>query len=510
VTGTGFVSTSEVHWNGTLRATTFVSATELEAQIEAADIANPGTAQVTVFNPAPGGGTSAAVAFPISAPLGLERVSLSTAGEEGDAGSGPTSGDSHAIAVSQDGRFVVFTSGATNLAAGADNGGNNVEDVFVRDTCRGASAPGDCFKTTSRITGPAAPEPGNDYVDITADGQWITFTSSGIDGGVWVAPRSGGAAVRLTSTDAEVRFSSFINPAISDDGRFVAVQTPFGFVPEDTNLFFSDIYLFDRDADGNGVFDEAPASVTLISATPSGAAGNGPSVDADISANGRYVVFSSVAPDLVPGSGSESQVYLRDTCMGVADCTAATILISVGPSDPGNFGSLHPRITPDARSVVFDSGANNLLPPGGDANAFSDIYVHDTCIGGPDGCVPSNIRVTRAANGGETNERSLRPSISADGRFVAFESQADNLVSGFPSSFFFHVFATDTCIGATGCTQKTNLLSQVNGSLGNSGSSSAVISPDGRFVDFESAAANLVSDDTNGVGDIFLSGSGLP
>jgi hypothetical protein len=233
-------------------------------------------------------------------------------------------------------------------------------------------------------------------------------------------------------------------------------------------------------------------------------------VDADVSANGRYVVFSSAASDLVPGSGSDSQVYLRDTCIGATGCTPATILISAGPSGPGNFGSQHPRITPDARYVVFDSGATNLLPPGGDVNPFLDIYVHNTCIGGPDGCTPSNIRVTRATDGGETNERSARPSISADGRFVAFESQADNLVSGFAGSFLFHVFATDTCIGAAGCNPKTTLLSQVDGILGNSGSRTAVISPDGIFVDFESMASNLVDGDTNGVSDIFLSGSGVP
>jgi hypothetical protein len=184
--------------------------------------------------------------------------------------------------------------------------------------------------------------------------------------------------------------------------------------------------------------------------------------------------------------------------------------VSAGPSGSGNALSLHPRITPGARFIVFDSAASNLLPPGGDTNAFSDIYVHDTCIGVSGSCTPNNLRVTRSSDGGETNDSSMRPSISADGRFVAYESLADNLVSGFPSSFFSHVFATDTCIGATGCTPKTNFLSQVDGSIGNSGSRSAVISPDGVFVDFESSASNLVTADTNGVGDVFLSGSGLP
>jgi len=442
-------------------------------------------------------------------PGALERVSLSTEGEQGDSNSGSSSGDAHPIAVSQDGRFVVFTSLATNLAPGADNGGNNLTDVFVRDTCRGASAPGDCYKTTSRITGPAAPEPGNDYVDITADGQWIAFASSAPDAGVWVAPRSGGTAVRLTPTDPEVEFSSFINPAISDDGRFVAVQTPLGLVPEDTNIALPDIYLFDRDGDENGAFDDSAVTVTLVSATPSGAAGNGLSADADISADGRYVVFSSVATDLVADSGTASQIYLRDTCIG-GGCTATTVLISAGPSEPGDALSLHPRITPDARYVAFDSAATNLLLPGGDTNFYSDIYVHDTCIGGPGDCPPTNIRVTRAFDGGETNESSVRPSISADGRFLAFESQADNLVAGFPSSLFVHVFATDACTGVEGCEPKTNFLSQVDGHPGNSGSRNAVISPDGKFVDFESRASELVTGDTNGVDDIFLIGPGLP
>lgn len=163
----------------------------------------------------------------------------------------------------------------------------------------------------------------------------------------------------------------------------------------------------------------------------------------------RYLAFVS-STDPSGAVGTAGQVFLRDTCQGVhAGCTASTVPISLGfdGTDP-NGASRSPSVSTNGRFVAFASDANNLVR--GDANGVTDIFVRDTCIGAPAGCVPNTTRVSTGPDGIESNGASASPSISLDGRFVVFQSVATNLVSdggGGEGRFLW-----DSCSGAPmGC-----------------------------------------------------------
>lgn len=148
-----------------------------------------------------------------------------------------------------------------------------------------------------------------------------------------------------------------------------------------------------------------------------------------------------------------------------------------------------PSISSDGRFIAFISDAINLVS--GDTNDFIDVFVHDRDTG-------NTNRVSVASDSTEANNNSFGAAISSDGRFVAFESNATNLVSQ-DTNGSRDVFRRDRDAGKT---RRVSLA--FNCSEGNNSSFSAVISGDGRFVAFESLAANLVNDDTNGFSDIFV------
>jgi Tol biopolymer transport system component len=170
-------------------------------------------------------------------------------------------------------------------------------------------------------------------------------------------------------------------------------------------------------------------------------------------------------------------------CIGF--CIVIVLLLSTGVQG----GSSDPAISADGRYVTFDSLASNLVP--GDTNGMYDIFVRDRTAG-------TTTRVSKSSAGVEGNDYSDSPSISADGRYVAFESLATNLVSG-DTNGAYDIFVRDRTAGTTTLVSKNSA-----GVEGDSGSYSASISADGRYVTFQSSATNLVSGDTNGMGDIFV------
>jgi len=169
VNGANFLPSSVVQWNGTNRTTTFVSGTQLSSTIPASDIPVAGTAQVTVFNPAPGGGASSALVFSINAAGVVERLSVATDGTEGN-------GDSFWPYTSPDGRFVAFESLASNLVPGDTNAAH---DTFIRNTCRGA--PTACTPSTIRasVANDGSQANGESFWPLmSADGRFLAFRSS--------------------------------------------------------------------------------------------------------------------------------------------------------------------------------------------------------------------------------------------------------------------------------------------------------------------------------------------
>ena len=287
--------------------------------------------------------------------------------------------------------------------------------------------------------------------------------------------------------------------AVSANGRYVAFESSSGnLVPGDAGGA-SDIFLRDTCV---GAAPGCTPSTTEVSVTSGGNPGNAVSLGPAISADGRFVAFSSLASDLVAGDTNGSfDFFVRDTCVGATGCGPTTVRVSVANDGAQASGSGTPAISADGRFVAFDSAGDNLVA--GDTNGALDVFVRDTCAGAS-GCTPSTIRVSVAGDGAESNFASYWPTISGDGRFVAFVSEATNLVAGDTNNTL-DVFVRDTCRGATGCTPSTIRVSVANdGAESNYESAYPMLNAGGRFVTFTSAASNLVTDDTNDGWDTFV------
>jgi Tol biopolymer transport system component len=209
-----------------------------------------------------------------------------------------------------------------------------------------------------------------------------------------------------------------------------------------------------------------------------------------ISPDGRYVIFQSEASNLVGGdTNGHPDVFVRDRQTG----TTERVSISTSGAQ-GNDFSADGSISADGRYAAFDSNANNLIAfPPGDTNSQRDVFVRDRQSG-------TTVRVSVDSSGAQSNGDSASPSISADGRYVAFYSAATNLVSGDTNSSM-DVFVHDF---QTGATERVSVDS--GGGQGNAGSGlyGIAISSDGRYVAFDSFASNLVGGDTNGHNDVFV------
>jgi len=272
---------------------------------------------------------------------------------------------------------------------------------------------------------------------------------------------------------------SSVNPSISADGRFVAFHSgATNLVPGDTNNN-DDIFL--RDLSTN--------TTTRVSVDSAGNQGNEFSGDPSISGDGRFVAFASSASNLVPGdTNKEEDIFVRDLS------TNTTTLVSVGSSgDRANDFSSIPSISANGRFVTFYSFATNLVP--GDTNNERDIFVRDLSTN-------TTTRVSISSTGNQGNQDSGSPSISADGRFVTFSSEASNLVPG-DTNDSEDIFVRDLSTNTT-----TRVSVDSAGNPGNSDSELPSISANGQKVAFSSFAANLVPGDTNNGPDLFIADIG--
>ncbi len=341
----------------------------------------------------------------------IELASVNPTGENGN-------GDSTFPHISADGRFVTFRSYASDLI---ENDGSIYADIYVRDLL---------FQTTTRVS--------VDNFGIEAD-------------------------------------ASSYEPILSADGRFVAFRSfATNLVPNDTNGSY-DIFVYDRLA----------STIERASLRTNEVEGDGASSAPTISADGRFVAFHSVARNLVPNdSNNQVDIFLRDRQRG------ATLRVSVSSSGAqANNRSHEPSISANGRWVAFYSYASNLVS--GDNNGNADIFVRDNLL-------QTTERVSVHTSGIQANADCIKPSISADGRFVCFESSANNLVGG-DTNGVSDVFVHDRISGTT---ERVSIDS--NNVQGLDASSEAQMSADGRFVVFQSYAKNLIAADSNESADIFL------
>lgn len=273
-----------------------------------------------------------------------------------------------------------------------------------------------------------------------------------------------------------------VAPALSADGRLVAFSAVAPDLVVDDHNNVEDVFLRDRVTDAT--CPETGATVRL-SVGRDGAEANGPSSHPALSADGCCVAFQSLADNLVGGDTNQaSDVFL-------SDCRRQEILlVSTAPGDAPAVGdSITPAVSGDCAFVAFASAARNLVE--GDTNGVPDIFVREMASG----------RVTRVSvdsSGREANGTSFFPAINFDGSVVAFKSDATNLVPS-DTNAAADVFVHDR---ATADTERVSVDSFGNEANGFSGPPK--VSGSGRFVVFPSWASNLVADDHNGFGDVFV------
>ncbi len=360
---------------------------------------------------------------------GTERVSLDEQAHEADAAS-------YDPVLSADGQYVAFASDATNLVRGDTN---NNRDVFVRDNRTGR---------TKRVS--------------------------------------------VSSRGAQSNQHSY-NPSISADGRWVAFDSwSDNLVPGDKN-HRGDVFLHDT---------ETGRTIRISGRLDDHKEAHGNSGFAVISGDGKHVTFESNAPDMRPGGGNQSDVYVWERETGDIE------YVSQGLQGAGIGSSGAPTISHDGRYVAFTSSAANLVVA--DTNQRDDIFVRDREL-------QTTRRVSLNTVGGESNHESDQASISADGRWITFESMAYSLTSNDPTPEFTPKMFNPLQRGSTDensasdvflhdmVTGTTEMISVSDaGVQGVRESYSAAMSGDGRYVVFVSYANNLVPGDTNNERDVFI------
>jgi cysteine-rich repeat protein len=364
--------------------------------------------------------------------------------------------------MSPDGRFVAFESDSGLLVSGD---GNSKWDIFVHDR------------------------------DADEDG---IFDDEG-DG--YQAGEVETVRVSVSSAGAPATNNSF-NASVSADGRAVAFDSDASNLAPDTNGVNLDVFVHDRDADGDGIFDEPGAiSTVLVSVDSQRVQGNQQSTSPSISTDGRFVAFQS-NNDLMPGgdaNGANSDVFLHDRDAdedGVFDedptlepGAIETVLASKSSLGfQADSSSDTASISWDGRVVAFKSQGKNLAP--GDTNNKQDVFLHHAAS-------TQTVRTSVHSSGSQGSNNSDEPWVSGDGRFVAFASTATDLAPDGLSAQ--DVFVHDAATGHTALMSVSS-----SGTQGTAASSSPSISPEGRFVAFSTLSP--LTGDSNGKQDVFVRG----
>ncbi len=369
----------------------------------------------------------------------IERLSVASDGSQGSfpasPGPQPQAFGLRRFAISLDDRTVAFSSPHGNLVPNDGNG--RLADVYVRDLAN--------FSTV--------------------------LVSTSRQGG------SGNAPSR--------------NPALSSDGRFVAFESLASNLVVNDSLGFDDVFLVDRDTDGDGIDDE-PGATSLARLSRDASQGGDPDGAShlpSISGDGRFVVFESEATNLASGDANGfADVFLFDRATGYTTRLSAP---PAGQPGEANGESRAPAISAtDARFVAFESTASNLEFTI-DRNPEADILVLDRATGYFD-------RASVTSAGDQANGECRAPSISPDGRYVAFASRATNLDPSDTNNAW-DIFVRDRAAGTT-----VRVSTDSSGVQGDLSSAAPSLSADGCCVAFESLATNLVASDTNALRDVFV------
>jgi RHS repeat-associated protein len=428
---------------------------------------------------------------------------------------GTGSGDSNSFnaKISEDGRYILFESDAGNLTGESIITGGGSADIFLRDLQTGTTT-----LISKSLTGTTGGNGGSTDANISADGRYVVFSSgasnlvAGDTNGVsdiFIRELQTGTTTLVSHVPGDTTVGGnnhSLDPRISADGRFVAFvsQAENLVVNDGTNI--EDIYVWDRQTDAIELISVDSNEVNQSNSHNSLPLGRA------FSADGRYVLFETAASNLVPQSAAFEgrNVYLRDRQLGT------TVVVTIGASGLNATGGSAATMTPDGRYVGFVSGENDLIAGLSDTNGTFDVFLRDMQTG-------TTELISRNALGTGTGNRSSGVAqypydfstgslvLSNDGRFVAFTSEANNLVVGQSDpndarteAFGTHrrdVFLRDRLTGTT------SLISEnlAGTATGENGSFTPAMSADGSVIAFESLASDLVAgSDPLGHLDVFV------
>jgi Tol biopolymer transport system component len=342
--------------------------------------------------------------------------------------------------------------------------------------------------TRVSVTSGGLEQPGESWdASISDDGSHIAFTSS-------ARLASGDSAVyrdvfmRNRDTLRTVLVSKSHTGGAADRDSQFAVMSPnsdcVAYASRASNLVDGDV----NDKWDVFLYNTGNSTNRLVSVSSTEEQGNGNSAAFDapaVSKDGLIVAFTSFASNLVFGDdNSQPDIFVRDVLEGTTSLVSRD---SAG--NQGNGESGVPSISHDGRIVAFQSMASNLVPD--DTNGVTDIFVHDRSTG-------TTTRVSVSSTGEQANNHCLAPAISANGRYVVFHTQADNLV-GDDNNAALDVFIHDRS------SRVTKLVSaNTQGEVGDGHSELAAVSADARYVAFQSRATDLIADDRNTAQDVFM------
>jgi len=417
-------------------------------------------------------------------------ISLSSSGSQAN-------GASRSPSISANGRFVAYESNADNLVdTGFVKGVGWIKLIFVYDLVTGIT---ECVTVSSEgfIANNSSNSPA-----ISGDGRMVAFWSVAdnlVDldtngmADVFIRDRYQGLTRRITMgyDGLQSNGQSWYAPKISADGNYVTfTSSASNLVPNDTNNM-ADVFIFDVQAN----------NLSRASIAADGSQANKGSDSPSISADGRFISFTSYADNLVRGSLAGKGIYVFDRNY---ENRLFTLSNQVMNSDfQSNIQESYETnrkivaedildyqvVSADGRYIAFCSSSNRFVE--NDTNDSMDVFVYDLHS--------KEIELVSASpNGTLGNGDSNSPAISADGRFIAFSSSADNLVID-DTNGLRDVFVKDRISGYV-----WRVSAAANGEQANGVSNNPTISANGRYIAFESAASNLVANDTNDVFDIFV------
>ena len=358
----------------------------------------------------------------------------------------------------------------------------------------------------------------SEHPSLSKNGRQVAFesTATNLLSGLTTDQRSAGPLTsyvhdRVTGRTARLRVladavatdAATVEPWLSGDGRYAAVT-----VPDVAGL--TQIFVVDRDADGNGIFDE-PAGIASVPISINGLNqfGQYPSSSPALSPDGRYVAFVSLATTLFDsinaGTGEDPRfphykVILHDRDVlgsGHFDQEARNFHASLNNSQEGATDppiQQPPALSADGRYVAFADfdpnlailDTNTCLNVGTTSTSCADIILRDRAA-------RRTLLVSQGSNGEQSNNQSVTPAMSTDGRYIAFESAANTLVAG-DTNGAIDVFVHDR---ATQTTTRVSVSSAGEQANASSFDRAISVSDSGRFIAFSSRASNLVPDDTN-------------